>query len=711
MVLIGGSGPQDMDATIFSPWEYGPQGPVLLSHIFKDAADHLAGCGVASVRYNKRYVAGPGQFDTQRFEGLTLGQMLEDAEAVLNAARAHPLVDPHRIFVYGWSEGSTVATALAARHPELAGLILQAPVVGAWRDVFVWQAVEVGLPYLKSFAVSGRITGESLQRAFAGDGGLAAKLAASFAVDPSFFTTQTPAVHRFLDTDGDGALALDTELTPARFEQAIDAALGNGFLAMYAPDRALPPVMEQASRLRMPVLILQGERDASVPPAQARILAEALRAQGNADVTLKWYPELGHSLGKTPSTVQDDFQPIDAAPLQDVCAWVSAVAARPAPARQAASEGLTQNPTPQAALERLFRQRPVQAEWFAPGFLAVLPVSQIEAIVDELVRNFGQLQEVRREAGKWLVVLERGELPTHVQLDAQGRFEELMFEPPRSREAIGLDRAVAEMDRLAGKVSLIVVEDGRERAALRPDQPMGVASAFKLAVLAALREQVEAGRWSWDTVVRLRPEWRSLPSGFLQTWPGGAPLTLYSLAALMVSQSDNTAADALLALVGREAVEAISPRNRPFLSTREMFILKARGNEALRARFRSADEGGRYRLVEEMAGMPLPSEDAFGPEPTALDIEWFFTTRELCALMDRVRDLPFMGINPGVARAEQWAQVAFKGGSEPGVLNLTTALVSKDGRHLCVSATWNSPDKLADQQFMSLYSGLLEALK
>lgn len=47
---------------------------------------------------------------------------------------------------------------------------------------------------------------------------------------------------------------------------------------------------------------------------------------------------------------------------------------------------------------------------------------------------------------------------------------------------------------------------------------------------------------------------KSLPGGILQNWPKGAPLTLHTLAGLMISQSDNTAADTLLEILGRDVV-------------------------------------------------------------------------------------------------------------------------------------------------------------
>jgi hypothetical protein len=56
--------------------------------------------------------------------------------------------------------------------------------------------------------------------------------------------------------------------------------------------------------------------------------------------------------------------------------------------------------------------------------------------------------------------------------------------------------------------------------------------------------------------------------------------------------------------------------------------------------------------------------------------------------------------------------VAYKGGSEPGVLNLTTWLLARDGRPFCVSATWNNPQaRLDESQFFLLYTSLLNTLK
>ena len=182
----------------------------------------------------------------------------------------------------------------------------------------------------------------------------------------------------------------------------------------------------------------------------------------------------------------------------------------------------------------------------------------------------------------------------------------------------------------------------------------------------------------------------------------------------MISQSDNTATDVLIHLVGRGAVEAIAPpRNRPFLTTREAFILKSPRNQDLLSRYRAGNEAARRELMREIQNRPLPTPEDFGSAGRgvlALDVEWFFSTRELCALMARVADLPLMGIDPGVASRRDWVRIAFKGGSEPGVLNLTTLVEARNQRTVCVSATWNN-DAPLDGRLDGLYGAILNMLR
>ena len=127
--------------------------------------------------------------------------------------------------------------------------------------------------------------------------------------------------------------------------------------------------------------------------------------------------------------------------------------------------------------------------------------------------------------------------------------------------------------RLPGQTSIAVARLGEGAPVMlaghEPDRALAIGSTFKLFILAELSRQIRAGERRWSDVVPL--DRRSIPSGMLQNWPPGSPLTLHSLAALMISISDNSATDVLLRTLGRGNVErmmttlgvAAAERNRP----------------------------------------------------------------------------------------------------------------------------------------------------
>ncbi|NET60756.1 MAG: serine hydrolase [Symploca sp. SIO2E6] len=366
--------------------------------------------------------------------------------------------------------------------------------------------------------------------------------------------------------------------------------------------------------------------------------------------------------------------------------------------------------SPQLVLERLFTSPQLQQEWFAPSFLNQIPLTQMEQIIENIEKTLGSYQEVQPDGSSYLVVFEQGSVPTKLVLDSNSQISGLLFQPPIS-QGISLPVAREMFRNLPGKVSFLVLEGNSELAALGADEPLAVGSAFKLAVLKALQQQIDTGILAWDDVVKLTEDQKSLPSGMLQTWPDGSLLTVQTLATLMISVSDNTATDMLINLVGRESIESFASRNRPFLTTREAFVLKNPQNQSLLEGYRQGDVASRRELINQLQPYPLPSVNLFAGDTVAVDVEWFFTTRELCQLMATVADLPLMSVNPGVARPNDWSRVAFKGGSEPGVLNLTTFLEAKDGKTYCVAATWNDTVALDETKFTAIYIGAIAGLK
>jgi len=388
----------------------------------------------------------------------------------------------------------------------------------------------------------------------------------------------------------------------------------------------------------------------------------------------------------------------------------------PSPSPSAAAPAASASP---AATGDLAKQRIDQIvgggksdpSWFAASMLAAVSVAQIDTIVAQYKAALGAYHGVERKSPNvYIARFDKGTDEVDISLDASGKIDGLLFKPPALTN-VSLEEALAELGKVK-LISYVLLEGTSQRAALEPDRPLAVGSAFKLAVAAALNDDVVARKRSYRDVIQLDDARRSLPSGVLQSWPAGTPLTLATVATEMISISDNTAADTLRALVAGPRLDRYASRNKPFLSTRALFVMKTDTGADLLRRWQSARSAAeRTAVLSEAERRKLPAITDYPTAPRALDVEWLYSVRELCGLMSRVAELPFMAVNPGVAQRDLFRRVAFKGGSEPGVLNLTTSVITKKGTTFCLSATANDPMKVLDETALeTAYSTVLYSL-
>jgi hypothetical protein len=175
-----------------------------------------------------------------------------------------------------------------------------------------------------------------------------------------------------------------------------------------------------------------------------------------------------------------------------------------------------------------------------------------------------------------------------------------------------------------------------------PDSAAPFGSVLKLYVLHALGNAVASGKVSWDQPMTVTAQLKSLPSGVLQYEPDGTQISVLDAAAKMIAISDNTATDMLINLLGRSAVEAAlidagmaNPSlNRPFLTTRETFILTLEQWPALANRYRAANEGRRRALLAHTVDrLPLPDLAAMRSLSTRGDLGslgWFASASDIC---------------------------------------------------------------------------------
>ena len=199
---------------------------------FRELADTLGRRGIAVLRLDDRGVNGSdmGQLTA------TSEDFAGDISAAVAYLRTRPEIDAGRIALVGHSEGGIIAPMVAARDTVIRAIVLMAAPASIGREIIAEQNRYV----IDSVR---HVTGAQRDSAIARAGRAADSLA-----------SKTPWLQFYFDYDP----------------------------------------TQTARRVRMPVLILQGETDRQVPSSEAEKLAAAFRAGGNRDVTVRLFPATNH---------------------------------------------------------------------------------------------------------------------------------------------------------------------------------------------------------------------------------------------------------------------------------------------------------------------------------------------------------------------------------------------------------------------------------
>lgn len=334
--------------------------------------------------------------------------------------------------------------------------------------------------------------------------------------------------------------------------------------------------------------------------------------------------------------------------------------------------------------------------FFAPAFRQAVPRATFLPLAEQLSTALGKPTGVERTVATspWDAELTVGTAP---------------------RGGDSADRLTADFAALPGRGGFGVYALGggapRLIVGANVDRAAPLGSAFKLWVLAEAARQVATERRRWRDVLAVGQP--SLPSGIVQGWPRGAPVTLHTLATLMISISDNSATDTLMTALGRGKVDVMAVAaggTAPVLTTREFFALKS--DPALARRWIAADAAGKVGLLADSASVPLDVGIFASGKPIMTDtVEWFASPARMAALLDRLRRdrddtaRAILAVNPGTdpTTAARFAYVGFKGGSEPGVITLNYLVRDRAGRWFAVVGNWHRTDAdVVALQFTSL---------
>ncbi len=389
---------------------------------------------------------------------------------------------------------------------------------------------------------------------------------------------------------------------------------------------------------------------------------------------------------------------------------------------------------------RLLQGEEIEVAVFDENFRNAVPPLQFRSLIEQVATQHGKPLEIvsidPRGANSAIIRIrfERsiGTISLDLENTAPHRISGLLltgFETGGN----SLDEVIAAIDALPGRQSVLVRQLDRPGdpplAALDADGRYAIASSFKLYILAELDRAVRTGERQWSDVVALGP--KSHPSGISQNWPDGSPVTLHTLATLMISISDNSATDTLLRVIGQDQLARIvraaghhkPDELRPFLMTRQASALKMPVHSVRRDEFLAANPVERENLLTGYDdALTLDSIDPriLTSKPNFIDqLEWFASPADLVRLLaylhrNAAEDAKaILSINPGIGAdtARKWRYFGYKGGSEPGVLSYNFLLQSETGKNYAISVNWNNDEQsLQESELLALTTRLVNLL-
>jgi len=247
VVLITGSSPQDRDM-VGSYWGIRKQ----YYRPFRQIADNLSSRGIAVLRMDDQ---GSGCSEGGPHYDIPIQERANDIRAGLNYLRTRKEIDHKRLGLLGLSEGGNIGPMVAASDSTIAAVVI-----------------------LAGTATNGYLIIEYQWR---------------------YQLDNTPGLS--VEERKHQEEVIDNKIRDMRdyFAKGKGNPWEKSFVS-YLP-------LTSARKLNCPVLIVHGDRDAHVPVEHASILAQAIRANGNKDVTVKVFNNHNHLLLKDPDGRKSEY--------------------------------------------------------------------------------------------------------------------------------------------------------------------------------------------------------------------------------------------------------------------------------------------------------------------------------------------------------------------------------------------------------------------
>lgn len=264
VLLITGSGPQDRDETIYG------------HHPFLVLADYLTRQGIAVLRVDDR---GVGE-STGDFSQATSEDFASDVLAGVEYLKTCKEIDPKKIGLLGHSEGGLIAPIVAVKSPDVAFIVLMAGPGLTGEEILYLQGALISRAMgvseediIKKRQFNEKIFSVLIEEE---DSEIAEeRLRQMFEEDWEKMSDEEK------EQIGDSEVFLEAQL-----QNLLSPWLK--FFLTYDPKPTL-------SKVKCPVLAINGEKDLQVPPKEnLSAIEEILKAGGNQSYTIKELPGLNH---------------------------------------------------------------------------------------------------------------------------------------------------------------------------------------------------------------------------------------------------------------------------------------------------------------------------------------------------------------------------------------------------------------------------------
>jgi hypothetical protein len=287
VLLIVGSGPHDRDETLMG------HKPFLV------LADYLTRKGIVVLRADKRGVGKSGG----DYSKAVMADFASDAEAGVAYLKTRAEVNPHKIGLVGHSEGGIEAPMAATHDPDVAFIVMMAGPGVPGDEILQQQVVLIG-----------RAAGKSQ-----------ADVEKDAAIQKEVLAT--------VKKDEDDA-TLDKELRAVMAGKVPEAQMGMQIKMVSSPwfrDFLKYDPAVTLSKVKCPVLDINGDKDLQVPPEQnLPAIRKALTAGGNKNFEVDELPGLNH-LFQTAKTggvgeygeIEETMSPVA---LEKVASWILKIA-------------------------------------------------------------------------------------------------------------------------------------------------------------------------------------------------------------------------------------------------------------------------------------------------------------------------------------------------------------------------------------------------